>query len=207
MLWVIEPDGKLSAEYNKDMERLRSNKTVRKNLDNTETSLSLAAAKTAPATALGQAEPLYVLAHAGLEPKPWLAGLTFADFAELVAEKFTTVKQRDVFLLMCTVGSKIGDLSAALKTSFTNVRLFVPNGLMYISSAGIPHVFNAGTKADWADEQVAKHNAVYSDIPKSLACGESWSGVSYNGSNPQPLDAKTVHAAVAGHFDPQGRES
>lgn len=207
MLWVIEPEGKLSAEYKKDMERLQGNKAIRKHLANTETSLSLAAAKAEPATALEKAEALYVLAHGGLAPKPWLAGLSFAGFADVMAEKFTTVKQRDVFLLVCHVGAKMADLSAALKTSLANVRLFAPNGLMYVSSAGIPHLFVAGTKVEWADEQVAKHDAAYSAIPKSLPCGEGWSGVTYSGSTPQPLDAQTVRAAVAAHFDPNGRES
>jgi hypothetical protein len=217
MLWIIEPGREtLSEEYEKDLERLGGNAALAGHLTRREISFSAAHANTPlAAPALPPGEPIYILAHAGNDPVHgfWIAGANLNTFITMLVAKFgAQLNNRTVYLLVCIVGSQTATLANLLLPHANNVELYVPNGLMYISAAGIPHVMNPGAypSLQAANDAVAGYKADFTKLaPRSQTSGEGWSGARVSGAPAAVavLANGDVRDEIRGAFDPDEDEA
>ncbi len=218
MLWVIEGqpdttyDGKetLPDTVQADINHLESNGAVKSHVKSRDVSYSREQAGTPCAQKLEKGEPIYVLAHAGIGASgPWLGGMDFPTFADKMVRKFgNQLNGRTVYVLACFIGEKAYKLAEALaEKEAENVRLYVPNKLMYISTAGIPHVLGADWSFEKGNEYVASNKNQHKKMKSSLPCGKQWSGARAADGTATVIPAEEVEKAVIGHFDPSRTET
>lgn len=218
MLWVIEGqpdttyDGKetLPDTVQADINHLESNGAVKSHVKSRDVSYSREQAGTPCAQKLEKGEPIYVLAHAGIGASgPWIGGMDFPTFADKMVRKFgNQLNGRTVYVLACFIGEKAYKLAEALaEKGAENVRLYVPNKLMYISAAGIPHVLSSNQSFEEGNEYVAKYANQHKKMKLSLPCGKEWSGARAADGTGTVIAAGEVEKAVIGHFDPSGSET
>ncbi|MEV5892614.1 hypothetical protein [Nonomuraea fuscirosea] len=218
MLWVIEGqpdttyDGKetLPETQQADIGHLESNGAVKPHVKNREVSYSKDQAGTRYAKNLEKGEPIYVLTHAGIARSgPWIGGMDFPTFADKMVRKFgKQLDGRTVYVLACFIGEKAYKLAEALaENGADNVRLYVPNKLMYISTAGIPHVLNSDQSFEEGNEYVAKNANQHQRMKLSLPCGKQWSGARAADGTATIITAGEAEKAVIGHFDPSRIET
>lgn len=213
MLWIIEQapgdvDGQLglSDDYTADRGNLAKNPSVSEHLANQAVSYSRADCAAPFPGRLVAREPIYVLAHAGLQGGPsdggHVAGLGYKAFGNALAQKFGgQLTGRPVILLVCYVGKEIAKLGQAIADSSKgSFQLYAPTGLMYINSTGVPLVLKGDLNVQAANARV-QQAAVRKHVAKgSLACGVGWAGTKIEDSTVVALADKAVLTSVAGHF-------
>ncbi|MEV0385597.1 hypothetical protein [Nonomuraea sp. NPDC050643] len=217
MLWIIETepaiahDGtmELSDPYRTDVGFLEGNPSIRGHL--TRRDVTFPKAATTPTGGLVAGEPIYVLAHAGFHKsgEPWIGGMSFKAFAEEMVTKFgAQLKKRTVYALVCFIGSQAHRLAEALaEAGAENVTVYVPDKLMYVSTAGIPHVLQPDWAFEVGNKKVQAHQSRHKGFNESLPCGKGWSGANGAAGTATVIPPKDVENAVIGHFDPARAES
>lgn len=218
MLWVIEgqPDityddkETLPGTVQADIKHLESNGAVKAHVKNRDVSYSREQAATPYPNNLEKGEPIYVLTHAGIAGSaPWIGGMDFPAFADKMVRKFgNQLNGRTVYILACFIGEKAYKLAEALADKDAkNVKLYVPNKLMYISTAGIPHILSSDQSFEEGNKYVAKYANQHKNMKLSLPCGKQWSGARAADGTATIISAEEVEKAVTGHFDPSGTET
>lgn len=215
MLWIIEPGrNALSVEYVADRDRMQAG-PFKDQVTRVETSFSAQHASTALGGAVvPPGEPIFVLAHAGHDPHLgyWAAGVNLAGFAAMLVAKFgAQLNNRQVFLLVCSIGGQAATIAGHLSQHVTNMELYVPNGLMYISQAGIPHVVRVGAYASVAETNaaIAREDSDFLALAaNSHVSGDGWTGVLIPGQPAAvvPIAAPTARGTITGTFDPDHDE-
>jgi hypothetical protein len=216
MLWIIEPppSGKpqaLSKNFAADRDRLVANEHLA--IANVEVSLSLAHAMTPMAPGAGD---IYVLVHSSAGDPPWIGGMYFAKFATTFVAKCggsANVDGRTVWILGCYIGALIPQLLAHFATAgVQNLTIYSPTGLMWISNAGIPHVYQGKKTLEQVNTILAKYNSDYVTVIVSEPqetfgkTGEDWVGATLAPAGVTPLAGTVVEDDVRDHFDPDDQE-
>jgi hypothetical protein len=215
MLLVIEI-GQLSKEFETDIRRLGRNPHLTVILDSEERCFSRAALVAPVVTPLEPGEPLIVLAHSGYRDDdgrrgPWIGGRAFPDFAADLISKFTAdgLSGRELYFVTCDTGPSAlrlaGDLAAA---GVRCTQLYLPRGLVFVSSNGIPHGLTGYACAEAADQDVARYDAEYAKlVAHALVPGQDVAGAEITAAGATAwIDAGEVEWTIAAFFDPDSKE-
>lgn len=208
MFWIIgeNTEPTISATNAADRDRLGANPAMADELVRVLYQYQLAAVKAAlPAPAVGANEPLFVSAHAGNTPQPWIAGMLLQDFADAMVTKYTAVglSNRAIWMLVCHVGTNIQALAARLAHhGVVNTTIYVPTDFMYVSSNGIPHIILYADPKE-VDKTVAANDSEHATIPNSQDTGVGWAGRAIDAAGAvTTIGTDNVTAAVIARFDP-----
>jgi hypothetical protein len=218
MLLVIDAE-KLTPEFKADIDRMAGNADISPYLANQEHCFSRAELQAPLATPLQPNEPIIVLAHSGYrndsgQQVPWVAGRDFPDFANDLIAKFGVagLTGRTLYFITCTTGPSARALADRLSAGgVRNTELHLPNKLVFVSKAGIPHVLTGGTSEKdekEANALVARYDAEYKYLtPYCDGTGVEVTGarIAANGTTAK-LSADDAAAAVSEFFDPEGTE-
>jgi hypothetical protein len=218
MLLVIDAE-KLSPEFRADLDRMAGNANISPYLANQEHCFSQAELRAPLTTPLQPNEPIIVLAHSGYrddngQQVPWVAGRDFTDFANDLIAKFGVVglTGRMLYFITCTTGPSARILADRLSAGgVRSTDLYLPNKLVFVSKAGIPHVFRFGTSEKdekEANTLVARYHAEYKPLtPYCDGTGVEVTGarIAANGTTAK-LSADEAQATVGDFFDPQDTE-
>jgi hypothetical protein len=218
MLLVIDAE-KLSPEFEADINRMAGNAAISQYLVNQEHCFSRAELRAPLATPLQPGEPIIILAHSGYRDDngrkvPWIAGLDFPDFAGDLIAKFGVagLTGRTLYFITCTTGPSARDLADRLSAGgVRSTELYLPNKLVFVSKAGIPHVLMGGTSEKdekEANALVARYDAEYKYLVSyCYGTGIEVGGASIaaNGTTAK-IGADEAQATVGYFFDPDGTE-
>ncbi|WP_084210092.1 eCIS core domain-containing protein [Ralstonia sp. A12] len=216
VLWVITDKEKMPETTEKDIERLKGGSGLpasdfatmehsgrRKHAN--------AAAETMPTD---QDLDIHVLAHGGLEDKPWIGGLYLEEFVDALVNKYgvQNIEGRTLWMMVCHVGNAIDAFMKLLEgKGLQNVSVFIPKDFMYISKQGIPHVAGEGrfTDVKTVNKTVAKYDANHSTLAVAgfQPTGGGWEGRRLVSGRVERIGSLHVEEAITNKFDPEGLET
>jgi hypothetical protein len=213
MFWIIGTNDEpvMNESNTADRDRLRDNPAMAGQLARVLYQYRLADVQAAlAAPAVGANEPLYIIAHAGGHPQPWIAGVYLQDFVDAMVTKYTAagLSNRVIWMLVCHVGTEIQAIAARLAHHHVvSTSIYVPTDFMYISSTGIPHIMLYIDDPDRANEVVASNDSDFVTIPNSQNTGVGWAGRTISALGVVATIAPgTVKDDVVARFDPDETE-
>lgn len=219
--WHLEPGAKkVSDEQKATVERLGSNdqfKEEAQGLDQIDNSFSLESANEPPTGITDLQEDLYVMAHGSQtgagrdEDKPWIGGMEFGPFAQLLNKRYGgVVKGKTIWLMTCLVGGVLNDLAQqCAQAGLRDTTILAPRSFMFVSDRGIPHVYDPNADSPDVDElnkRVARADANYFTLSAEnynwLSTGLGWAGIKIDAQGTVTvMEDKYVIKAVLDKFD------
>lgn len=211
MLWIIDDKKNLDPAFSNDRDNLRHNDSLMLDPDHYEYSYTREMANAPWTGEFDEEEDIFVLAHAGNSPEPWIGGLTFGEFAGAMISKFGVgrLTDRTIWFLVCSAGTNVAGIAGLLKDKgVDNTNLYMPIDFMFISTAGIPHIIAGYNTSEAVDQVVAKNSSKYKLLSKLGAkpTGADWLGARISGNTTATIGAAAAQTAVRTRFDRNNAE-
>lgn len=224
--WHLEPGAKkVSDEQKATVARLGSNDQFMEQaqgLDQIDNSFSLESANQPPTGITDPQEDLYVMAHGSQtgagshKDQPWIGGMEFGPFAQLLNKRYGGVVQgKTIWLMTCLVGGVLNDLAKQCALAgLRDTTILAPRSFMFVSDKGIPHVYDPDADSPGVDElnqEVARVDACYFTLSAEdhnwLSTGLGWAGIKIDAEGTVTvMENKYVIKAVLEKFDINEKE-